>query len=254
MKSHSLLLPAALFFFMRANDSIAIPAQDSMISIDALTKAAGQGVIESQVQLAVQWFLKAADQGNAAAQYYAGDFYRNGIGVKQDYVQAYKWSSLAASVEKGQQAEAAKLCAAVASQMTIQQLTQARQLAWDWKKTHSISPFNSELASYGRNPYTIGGDIKSPVPIVQLAPPYTAEARKAGIEGTVHLQCFVRKDGTTDSFRILRALGYGLDESAINTIFTQWRYQPGTLKGNPVDVLMDISVSFKLAQQSSTDK
>jgi uncharacterized protein len=41
-------------------------------------------------------------------------------------------------------------------------------------------------------------------------------------------------------------LGYGLDESAINTIATKWRFAPGTLNGEPVDVQANIQVSFRL--------
>jgi hypothetical protein len=67
--------------------------------------------------------------------------------------------------------------------------------------------------------YTVGGDVKAPVPLLQPLPSYTAEARKAGIEGIVILRCMVRINGTTDSFRILNGLGYGLDESAIDTVF-----------------------------------
>jgi len=37
-----------------------------------------------------------------------------------------------------------------------------------------------------------------------------------------------------DSFKVIRGLGYGLDESAINTIATKWRFRPGTLNGVPV--------------------
>jgi TonB family protein len=82
--------------------------------------------------------------------------------------------------------------------------------------------------------------------LAQPLPQYTEQARKARVEGIVVLQAVVRKDGTVDSFRVLRGLGYGLDESAINTIATKWRFRPGTLNGQPVDVQANIEVSFKL--------
>jgi TonB family protein len=66
--------------------------------------------------------------------------------------------------------------------------------------------------------------------------PYTEEARKARIEGIVALQAVIRKNGTVNSFRIIKGLGYGLDESAINTIAAKRRFEPATLKGAPVDV------------------
>jgi len=88
--------------------------------------------------------------------------------------------------------------------------------------------------------------LKLPVGIYQPLPLYTEQARKARIEGLVMLQAVIRKDGTVDSFKVIRGLGYGLDESAINTIATKWRFKPGTLNGLPVDVLANIEVSFRL--------
>jgi len=77
-------------------------------------------------------------------------------------------------------------------------------------------------------------------------PAYTEEARKARVEGIVLIQAIVRKDGTVDGFRVLRSLGHGLDESAIHTIATKWRFKPGRFNGAPVDVQANIEVSFRL--------
>jgi TonB family protein len=93
--------------------------------------------------------------------------------------------------------------------------------------------------------YVVGPDVKAPEVISQALPAYTAEARAAGVEGIVFIQAIVRKDGAVDSCNILRGLGYGLDESAINTITTRWRFRPGTLNGEPVDVQTNIVVSFR---------
>ena len=95
-------------------------------------------------------------------------------------------------------------------------------------------------------PYVSGRGIRDPVILVQTLPGYTEEARKARCEGVVLIQAVIRKDGTVDSFKILRGLGYGLDESAIQTIATKWRFKPGTLNGTPVDVYANIEVSFRL--------
>jgi protein TonB len=94
--------------------------------------------------------------------------------------------------------------------------------------------------------YTVGGGVRPPIVITQPLPLYTEDARKARVEGIVLLQAVVRKDGTVDSFKVLRGLGYGLDESAINTIATKWRFKPGTLNGQAVDVQANIEVSFRL--------
>ena len=46
---------------------------------------------------AVEWFRKAAAQGNADAQYNLGVMYSNGQGVKQDYKKAVEWFRKAAA-------------------------------------------------------------------------------------------------------------------------------------------------------------
>ncbi len=98
----------------------------------------------------------------------------------------------------------------------------------------------------GIGPYVVGNGVKAPVALLQPLPAYTEEARKARAEGIVMIEAIIRKDGSVDSFKVLRGLGYGLDESAINTIATKWRFRAGTLNGVPVDVRANIEVSFRL--------
>ena len=89
-------------------------------------------------------------------------------------------------------------------------------------------------------------DTLPPVPIVRFLPPYTEDARRARVEGLVQLEVIIRKNGTVDSIRVIRGLGHGLDESAINTIANKWRFKPGTRFGEPVDVLAHIEIFFRL--------
>jgi protein TonB len=98
----------------------------------------------------------------------------------------------------------------------------------------------------GVGPYVPGNGVKPPEVLYKPLPYYTEEARKARAEGIVLIQAVVRKDGTVDSFKVIRGLGFGLDESAINTIATKWRFKPGTLNGRPVDVQANIEVTFRL--------
>ena len=55
----------------------------------------GQGVAQSYAE-AVKWYTLAAQQGDADAQYNLGVMYDNGRGVVQDYAEAVKWYRLAA--------------------------------------------------------------------------------------------------------------------------------------------------------------
>jgi protein TonB len=98
----------------------------------------------------------------------------------------------------------------------------------------------------GVGPYVAGGSVRPPVLLYEAKPYYTEEARRARVEGVVLLQLVVRKDGTPDSFKVVRGLGYGLDESAISTIANKFRFKPGTHNGVPADVQILIEVSFRL--------
>jgi periplasmic protein TonB len=98
----------------------------------------------------------------------------------------------------------------------------------------------------GEGPFVLGPGIKEPRALIQPLPPYTEEARKAHIEGVVVLQAVILSDGTVTSFKVLKGLGYGLDDSAINTISTKWRFSPGTRNGTKVDVIANIEVRFRM--------
>jgi TonB family protein len=92
---------------------------------------------------------------------------------------------------------------------------------------------------------TIPG-VKEPVPVATPMPSYTEEARSAGIEGIVIIQAIIRKNGTITSAKVIKGLGHGLDESAINTIMNRWRFRPGTLNGDPIDVIANEEVRFRM--------
>ena len=84
-----------------------------------------------------------------------------------------------------------------------------------------------------------------PTVLSRVEPQYSEEARKARYQGTVVLEAIVRRDGTVDIQRVVRSLGFGLDENAIQAL-KQWRFRPGTRNGVPVDVSLNIEVNFNL--------
>jgi TonB family protein len=74
---------------------------------------------------------------------------------------------------------------------------------------------------------------------------YTDEARKAKLEGKVELWVTVGADGRTREIEVIRGLGAGLDEKAVDAV-KQWRFQPATHQGNPVDAVIVVEVPFRL--------
>ncbi len=97
----------------------------------------GSGVFPNDAE-AVKWFRRAADQGDAEAQNNLGVMYANGKGVPQDYVQALMWFSLGALQSPGSdqskaRSDAVKNRDRAASQMTPEQIAEARKLAQEWR-------------------------------------------------------------------------------------------------------------------------
>jgi TonB family protein len=94
--------------------------------------------------------------------------------------------------------------------------------------------------------YEAGSGMTTPVPIRQPLPAYTDQARKAQVDGVLTIQATVRKDGSVDNLRVVRNLGYGLDEAAMEIVSTQWKFKPGTRDGVPMDVRAKINIRFRL--------
>ncbi len=90
-----------------------------------------------------------------------------------------------------------------------------------------------------------GTGISEPVVISRVQPEYSEEARKARVEGVVRLDAIIHQDGSIQILRVLRSLGFGLDEKAIEAL-EQWKFRPGMRAGEPVAVSMNIEVIFNL--------
>ena len=84
-----------------------------------------------------------------------------------------------------------------------------------------------------------------PKVISRIDPPYSEEARRAAVNTTVLLGVTVGADGTPADVRVTRGAGFGLDESAMESV-RGWRFEPGTSGGAPVSVQSTIEVNFRL--------
>jgi len=93
------------------------------------------------------------------------------------------------------------------------------------------------------SPVRLGPGITAPTIKQRTEPQYTEEASKEGVSGAVHLEALIHKDGTLEVIRVIKGLGFGLDESASSAV-TQWRFTPATKDGHPVDILLNIDVTF----------
>jgi uncharacterized protein len=89
----------------------------------------GHGVVQDYVQ-AAKWHMQAAERGNMHSQVLLGRLYREGHGVAQDYVRAHMWFNLAAASGHG---VARNNRDTVASKMTREQIARAQKMATDCK-------------------------------------------------------------------------------------------------------------------------
>ena len=81
--------------------------------------------------------------------------------------------------------------------------------------------------------------------IRKVEPDYTEKARKAKLQGVVWLALEVWVDGKAHNIRVMRGLGMGLDEKAIEAV-EQWVFEPGRKNGQPVKVAAQTQTSFRL--------
>jgi TonB family protein len=94
-------------------------------------------------------------------------------------------------------------------------------------------------------PYRIGGGVTAPSVIYKVEPEYSEEARQARFEGTVIVYVVVDETGNPRGLKVIRPLGLGLDEKAIEAV-QQWKFKPGMKAGRPVAVQATIEVNFRL--------
>ncbi|RPI19789.1 MAG: energy transducer TonB, partial [Acidobacteriales bacterium] len=102
-----------------------------------------------------------------------------------------------------------------------------------------------EGGGFGGGVFRAGGGVTSPVLTFKVEPEYSEEARKAKYMGTVLLYVEVNERGLPQNPRVLRAVGMGLDEKAIEAVM-KWKFQPGRKDGKPVTVAAQVEVNFRL--------
>ena len=95
--------------------------------------------------------------------------------------------------------------------------------------------------------YRIGSEVTSPRLLSKVEPSYSEKARKAKLQGVVMLSIEVWEDGRPHNIRVMRGLGLGLDEQAVEAV-EQWRFSPGEKDGKPVKVQAQVEVTFRLCE------
>lgn len=94
--------------------------------------------------------------------------------------------------------------------------------------------------------YHIGGSVSAPVVLYEPEAEFSDEARRAKYQGVVLVSIIVDAQGHPQNARVLRALGMGLDEKALEAVM-KYRFKPAMKDGRtPVPVPMNVEINFHL--------
>jgi periplasmic protein TonB len=98
------------------------------------------------------------------------------------------------------------------------------------------------LAHVDPPPVRVGGDVREPRKLRDVAPAYPRPAIAAHIEGSVVVEFTITPQGRVAGVHVARSHAL-FDQAAIDAV-QQWIYTPTLLNGVPVPVLMTVTVNF----------
>ncbi len=94
--------------------------------------------------------------------------------------------------------------------------------------------------------YQIGHGVSPPVPTFTPEAEFSDEARRAKYQGVCLIQMIVDAQGNPQNPRVVRPLGMGLDEKALEAV-RRYKFKPALLNGRtPVPVMITVEVNFRL--------
>lgn len=94
--------------------------------------------------------------------------------------------------------------------------------------------------------FRVGGAISAPAVLFSPEAEYSAEARQAHLQGNCLVSLVVDAQGIPQNVHIVRGLGKGLDEKAVEAV-KRYRFKPAVRNGiTPVPVLVNVEVAFRL--------
>ena len=81
--------------------------------------------------------------------------------------------------------------------------------------------------------------------VFAVDPEFSDEARRAKYQGVVVLDIIVDAQGNPQHIKVVRQLGMGLDEKAVEAV-KQYKFKPGMFQGKAVPVEMNVEINFQL--------
>jgi periplasmic protein TonB len=102
-----------------------------------------------------------------------------------------------------------------------------------------------EGGGYGGGIYHVGGGVSNPILIYAPDPQFSDEARRAKYQGVCVVGLIVDATGDPQHVHIVRPLGMGLDEKAMEAV-RQYKFKPAQFRGKNVAVEVNIEVNFRI--------
>jgi TonB family protein len=90
----------------------------------------------------------------------------------------------------------------------------------------------------------IGGNVSAPRVLYAADPEFSEDARRHHIAGNVLVSLVVDENGLPQNVKVLRGVGYGLDEKAVEAV-KKYRFRPAMREGVPVKVQLNVEVNFQ---------
>ena len=88
------------------------------------------------------------------------------------------------------------------------------------------------------------GDLSAPLVLRKVDPGYPLQIIRENVSGNVILYAVIHADGTVGNIRLLSSVDDRLDRLAARAV-SQWRFQPATKDGAPVDVEATFKIPFR---------
>jgi len=107
----------------------------AQLHLAQLYRDGGKGLPREMAQ-AAEWYRKAAEQGDAGAQATLGTLYSIGQGVAQNYLEAYYWLYLAAAAKGPRQEQYAANRQLMGTHITAGEQADAEERAAQWIAAH----------------------------------------------------------------------------------------------------------------------
>ena len=207
---------------------LALRTKDSQKAFDYFSRA--QTADPSRAGRALMWMAVARDQLKDAAS--AEQLFKQALDASDPGSPEVATSLQVYAIfleRQGRTEEAASLKAKesrIRTQLALRDATEYRRAA-------------------GPAPLRVGAGVTAPTLVSKVEPEYSEEARAAKYQGTVVAAVTIDTDGTAQGMKVVRGLGLGLDEKALQAI-SHWKFKPGAKDGQPVAVMATIEVNFRL--------